>query len=70
MRTLKEEEADATDYRDIADARARIGLFIEEVYNRQRLHSALDYRLPAEYEENLERFAGAVPPRRNAPANC
>jgi putative transposase len=42
MRTLKEEEVDDRAYRDIVDARKRIGEFIERVYNRQRLHSALD----------------------------
>ena len=42
MKTLKQEEVDGSAYRDAADARTRIGSFIEEVYNRQRLHSALD----------------------------
>ena len=53
MRTLKEEEVDASDYRDAAEARAGIGAFIETVYNRQRLHSALDYLTPEEYEATL-----------------
>jgi transposase InsO family protein len=53
MRTLKEEEIDGSSYRDANDARARIGLFIEMVYNRQRLHSALDYLTPEEYEATL-----------------
>ena len=53
MKTLKQEEVDGSAYRDAADARARIGAFIEEVYNRQRLHSALAYRPPVEYEESL-----------------
>ena len=53
MRTLKEEEVDGSAYRDAEDARARIGTFIETVYNRQRLHSALDYLSPEEYEANL-----------------
>ncbi len=51
MKTLKQEEVDGRAYRDAADARARIGNFIEEVYNRQRLHSALDYKPPVEYED-------------------
>jgi transposase InsO family protein len=50
MKTLKVEEVDGTAYRDLADARARIGQFIDTVYNRQRLHSALDYRSPEEFE--------------------
>jgi putative transposase len=53
MKTLKQEEVDGSAYRDAVDARARIGTFIEQVYNRQRLHSALAYRPPVEYEENL-----------------
>ncbi len=53
MRTLKEEEVDGSDYRDATDAREKIGLFIEQVYNRQRLHSALDYLSPEEYEAAL-----------------
>jgi len=53
MKTLKQEEVDGSAYRDAADAKARIGAFIEEVYNRQRLHSALAYRPSVEYEESL-----------------
>ena len=41
MRTLKQEEVYGADYRDIEDARSRIGDFLEQVYNRRRLHSAL-----------------------------
>ncbi len=52
MKTLKTEEVDATSYRDLADASARIGQFIEAVYNRQRLHSALRYLSPEEFETN------------------
>ncbi len=50
MKTLKAEEVEAADYRDLADARTRIGDFIETVYNRQRLHSALRYLSPEEFE--------------------
>jgi putative transposase len=62
MKTLKCEEVDGSAYRDLADARARIGSFIEEVYNRQRLHSALDYLSPDEYEATWPRLRPAVPP--------
>jgi putative transposase len=54
MRTLKEEEAYGTDYRDLKDARSRIGEFLEKVYNRQRLHSALRYLTPEEFEQASE----------------
>lgn len=53
MKTLKQEEIDGRDYRDIDEARQQIGAFIEHVYNRQRLHSALAYRPPVEFEANL-----------------
>ena len=50
MRTLKEEEVHGTDYQDLENARSRIGEFLEQVYNRQRLHSALRYLTPEEFE--------------------
>jgi len=50
MKTLKTEEVDASDYRDLDHARSAIGEFIERVYNRQRLHSALAYQSPMEFE--------------------
>ena len=53
MRTLKQEEVYASQYRDLDDARARIGEFLEQVYNYDRLHAALDYQPPAEFEQKL-----------------
>jgi len=53
MKTLKQEEVYRTEYRNWADARARIGEFLENVYNEKRLHSALDYRSPVQFESTL-----------------
>jgi putative transposase len=52
MKTLKQEEVYGGNYRDLAQARQSIEYFLEEVYNRQRLHSALAYNTPAEVEAN------------------
>jgi transposase InsO family protein len=51
--TLKYEEVYRTEYRDLEEARALIKQFLEKVYNRQRLHSALGYRPPLEFERSL-----------------
>jgi transposase InsO family protein len=50
MRTIKEEEVDLSDYRDFADAQKQIGRFIQDVYNHKRIHSALGYLTPTEFE--------------------
>jgi transposase InsO family protein len=52
MKTLKYEEVYRTEYRDLEEAYDGIGEFIEHVYNEQRLHSALGYVPPAEFEQN------------------
>lgn len=53
MKTLKYEEVYRQDYRDLAEARASIQTFIEKIYNGKRLHSALGYRPPIEFERSL-----------------
>jgi putative transposase len=53
MRTVKYEEVYLADYQTLIEARASISHFIEEVYNRKRLHSALGYRPPVEFEQLL-----------------
>ena len=53
MKTLKYEEVYRQEYRDLSDARASIERFIEKIYNGKRLHSALGYRPPVEFERSL-----------------
>ena len=50
IRTIKEEEVFLSDYRNMAEARQQIGHFINVVYSQKRIHSALDYKTPAEFE--------------------
>ena len=69
MKTLKTEEVDASAYRDLAHARAAIGEFIETIYNRQRLHSALDYLSPTEFELS-QPWAAAQQPMASTAATC
>jgi putative transposase len=60
MKTLKSEEVHRVEYRDLADARRGIRNFLERTYNRKRLHSALGYRPPAEFD--------CLPPAEKVPA--
>lgn len=57
MKTLKYEEVYRQEYRDLAEARSSIEHFLERVYNQKRLHSALDYRPPAEFEQQWQKPA-------------
>lgn len=71
IKTLKQEEVDGRSYRDLAEAKASIGSFIEEIYNRQRLHSALDYLAPAVFETiNARPGAAAQQPLAHAATDC
>ena len=62
MKTLKYEEVYRQEYRGLADARASIEQCIEKIYNGKRLHSALGYRPPVEFELSL-----LTPPLSTAP---
>ena len=59
MRTLKEEEVYLSDYDDVVEARASIKYFLEDVYNHKRLHSAIGYLPPAEFEQSLQQQINA-----------
>jgi transposase InsO family protein len=59
FKTLKYEEVYLWEYEDLMDARRRIGFFLEDVYSRKRLHSALGYRPPVEFEQTLETTTSA-----------
>lgn len=52
IRTIKEEEVELSDYRNLTEARAEMKNFIQDVYNRKRIHSALGYLTPAEFEDH------------------
>lgn len=51
MRTIKEEEVDLSDYQGYADAWRQLGRFLDDVYNRKRIHSSLGYLTPLEFEQ-------------------
>jgi transposase InsO family protein len=52
-RLLKYEEVYRTEYRNLEEARPSIAEFLEKIYNQERLHSALGYRPPLEFERSL-----------------
>lgn len=53
IRTIKEEEIQLSEYDDFQEAHAQIGHFIEQVYTHKRIHSALGYLTPAEFEARV-----------------
>ena len=55
IKSKKREEIYANKYENLENQRANIGEFIEEYYNRKRLHSALGYRSPEEFEQKRKR---------------
>ena len=50
IRTIKEEEVHLSEYRDYRDAYQQIGHFLSDVYTHKRIHSALGYLTPAEFQ--------------------
>ena len=54
IKTLKREEIYANAYENLEHLRANIAIFIEQYYNKQRLHSALGYRSPEEFERQAQ----------------
>jgi putative transposase len=59
LKTLKREEIYAHRYRDLEDLRSHLAEFIDGYYNRVRLHSALGYRSPEEFEQAAPGGGGA-----------
>jgi transposase InsO family protein len=61
MKTLKQEEIHTRSYRDLQHLEAHIGNFLDRYYNRRRLHSALGYRTPEEFERSLPAQPASAP---------
>jgi transposase InsO family protein len=61
MRTIKEEAVELSEYRDFADAQAQLGGFLDAVYNVKRIHSALGYLTPMEFEESWRKKHASSP---------
>jgi transposase InsO family protein len=53
IRTLKYEEVYLNDYETFSDASENISSFIDDVYNKKRLHSSLEYRSPIDFEKEV-----------------
>jgi len=61
IKTLKYEEIYLNEYDDLAEARFRIGQFLDDVYNHKRLHSKLGYLPPAEFEQSFSQSTRPQP---------
>jgi transposase InsO family protein len=59
IRSIKDEGVDLSEYRDFTDVRAQIGRFLHDVYNVKRIHLALGYLTPREFDEQW-RSSGAA----------
>lgn len=55
MKTLKQEEVERKEYNSLQEAQENIGRFVQEIYNGQRLHSALNYLSPLQFEQKQTR---------------
>jgi putative transposase len=63
MKTLKQEEIRCSEYRDMEDLRAHLDIFFDRYYNTARLHSALGYRSPDEFERQTAAAAKSEIPQ-------
>ncbi len=70
MKTLKTEEVEGRPYRDIAHTESDIASFIRDVYNKTRLHSALRYQSPEEFESTITTPAAAARRVLELATNC
>ena len=63
MKTLKQEEIRCCEYRDMEELRANLDAFIDGYYNARRLHSALRYLSPDEFERRAaQSMTAEIPP--------
>lgn len=62
MKTLKQEEIRCSEYRDLDDLRANLERFLEQYYNKTRLHSALGYKSPDRFEQEHQAKKGSAAP--------